>query len=159
MVKLHEYVEPDLELDADTDEDLSVHVSNEKSDKKKKNATSNSTDEKVYFMALGGLEHVGQNMYLYKYKNKFIVVDCGMGFLEEEIGAGDVQYCDTKWLEKHNDCPSLMDESDDCYLVYTIGEGDTHQHIECYKVFPPSKPVSQKMKQFLNVLKISPSRK
>ena len=46
-----------------------------------------------------------------------------------------------RWLEKHDDCPSLMDESDDCYLVYTIGEGDTHQHIECYKVFPPSKPV------------------
>ena len=46
-----------------------------------------------------------------------------------------------RWLEKHDDCPSLMDESDDCYLVYTIGECDTHQHIECYKVFPPSKLV------------------
>lgn len=64
-----------------------------------------------------------------------------------------------RWLEKHDDYSSLMDESDDCYLVYIIGEGDTHQHIECYKVFPPSKPVSQKMKQFLNVLKISPFRK
>lgn len=57
-------------------------------------------DEKLYFMALGGLEHVGQNMYVYKYKGKYLVVDCGMGFLEEEIGAGDVQYCDTTWLEK-----------------------------------------------------------
>ncbi|MDR0726610.1 MAG: hypothetical protein LBF37_00940 [Rickettsiales bacterium] len=57
-------------------------------------------DEKIYFMALGGLEHVGQNMYIYKYKGKYLVVDCGMGFLEEEFGAGDVQYCDTSWLEK-----------------------------------------------------------
>ena len=57
-------------------------------------------DEKMYFMALGGLEHIGQNMYVYKYKGKYLVVDCGMGFLEEEIGAGDVQYCDTTWLEK-----------------------------------------------------------
>ncbi len=57
-------------------------------------------DDKVYFMALGGLEHVGQNMYVYKYRGKYLVVDCGMGFLEEEIGAGDVQYCDTAWLEK-----------------------------------------------------------
>lgn len=57
-------------------------------------------DDKIYFMALGGLEHVGQNMYVYKYKGKYLVVDCGMGFLEEEIGAGDVQYCDTTWLEK-----------------------------------------------------------
>ena len=39
-------------------------------------------------------------MYVYKYQGKYLVVDCGMGFLEEEIGAGDVQYCDTTWLEK-----------------------------------------------------------
>lgn len=61
---------------------------------------NDANDEKIYFMALGGLEHIGQNMYLYKYKGKYLVVDCGMGFLEEEIGAGDVQYCDTTWLEK-----------------------------------------------------------
>ena len=62
---------------------------------------SDKNDDKIYFMALGGLEHVGQNMYVYKYKGKYLIVDCGMGFLEEEIGAGDVQYCDTTWLEKH----------------------------------------------------------
>ena len=61
---------------------------------------NDKNDDKLYFMALGGLEHVGQNMYVYKYKGKYLVVDCGMGFLEEEIGAGDVQYCDTTWLEK-----------------------------------------------------------
>lgn len=61
---------------------------------------TDANDDKVYFMALGGLEHIGQNMYLYKYRGKFLVVDCGMGFLDEEIGAGDVQYCDTTWLEK-----------------------------------------------------------
>lgn len=61
---------------------------------------SDANDDKVYFMALGGLEHIGQNMYVYKYRGKYLVVDCGMGFLEEEIGAGDVQYCDTTWLEK-----------------------------------------------------------
>ena len=61
---------------------------------------NDKNDENLYFMALGGLEHVGQNMYVYKYKGKYLVVDCGMGFLEEEIGAGDVQYCDTTWLEK-----------------------------------------------------------
>ncbi len=61
---------------------------------------NDNNDDKVYFMALGGLEHIGQNMYVYKYKGKYLIVDCGMGFLEEEIGAGDVQYCDTTWLEK-----------------------------------------------------------
>ncbi len=62
---------------------------------------NDKNDDKIYFMALGGLEHVGQNMYVYKYKGKYLIVDSGMGFLEEEIGAGDVQYCDTSWLEKH----------------------------------------------------------
>ena len=61
---------------------------------------SDKNDNKMYFMALGGLEHIGQNMYVYKYQGKYLIVDCGMGFLEEEIGAGDVQYCDTTWLEK-----------------------------------------------------------
>lgn len=61
---------------------------------------SDANDNKMYFMALGGLEHIGQNMYVYKYKGKYLIVDCGMGFIEEEIGAGDVQYCDTTWLEK-----------------------------------------------------------
>ena len=65
-----------------------------------KHESDKNSDEKIYFMALGGLEHIGQNMYLYRYKGKYLVVDCGMGFLEEEIGAGDVQYCDTTWLEK-----------------------------------------------------------
>ena len=67
-------------------------------DKGDKNDKNN--DEKIYFMALGGLEHIGQNMYIYKYRGKYLVVDCGMGFLDDEIGAGDVQYCDTTWLEK-----------------------------------------------------------
>ena len=32
---------------------------------------SDKNDDKMYFMALGGLEHVGQNMYVYKYKGKY----------------------------------------------------------------------------------------
>ena len=69
---------------------------------------NDKNDENLYFMALGGLEHVGQNMYVYKYKGKYLIVDCGMGFLEEEIGAGDVQYCDTTWLEKRKKAVGKM---------------------------------------------------
>jgi len=36
---------------------------------------SDKNDDKIYFMALGGLEHVGQNMYVYKYKGKYLIVD------------------------------------------------------------------------------------
>lgn len=93
---------------------------------------SESDDDKIYFMALGGLEHVGQNMYVYKYRGKFLVVDCGMGFLEEEFGAGDVQYCDTSWLEKH--------KKDVVAFVVTHGHED---HIGALKYIWPKfkKPI------------------
>jgi ribonuclease J len=71
-------------------------------------------------------------MYVYKYKGKYLVVDCGMGFLEEEIGAGDVQYCDTSWLEKR--------KKDVVAFVITHGHED---HIGALKFIWPKfrKPI------------------
>ncbi len=93
MVKVKEkQTAPDTEIGSDVQKTKKITGMNKHENDK--------NDEKLYFMALGGLERVGQNMYIYKYKGKYLIVDCGMGFLEEEIGAGDVQYCDTTWLEK-----------------------------------------------------------
>ncbi len=97
MVKILERKHADKKQSAQKKSDVK-RVKKEKTAEIQKNEENNS--EKMYFMALGGLEHIGQNMYLYKYNGKYLIVDCGMGFLEEEIGAGDVQYCDTSWLEK-----------------------------------------------------------
>ncbi len=82
-----------------------VKVKNIKNDTvktvKQKKQENTKNDDNLYFFALGGLEHIGQNMYVYKYRGKYLIVDCGMGFLEDQFGAGDVKYCDTTWLEKH----------------------------------------------------------
>ena len=39
----------------------------------------------------------------------------------------------------------FLDESDDCYLVYTLGEVGSHIHPVCYSVFPPTHPVPKKI--------------
>ena len=39
----------------------------------------------------------------------------------------------------------FLDESDDCYLVYTLGETGSHIHPVCYTVFPPTHPISEKI--------------
>ena len=39
----------------------------------------------------------------------------------------------------------FFDESDDCYLVYTLGEVGSHFHPVCYNVFRPTHPVPEKV--------------
>ena len=39
----------------------------------------------------------------------------------------------------------FLDESDDWYLVYTLGEVGSHTHPVCYSVFPPTHPVPEKI--------------
>ena len=50
-------------------------------------------------------------------------------------------------IKVNGECPShFLDESDDCYLVYPLwGEEGTHYHPANYKVFRPTKPVTEKM--------------
>lgn len=38
---------------------------------------------------------------------------------------------------------------DDCYIVYTLGEGDTHRHEECYSVFKPTRKISRELQEKL----------
>ena len=39
----------------------------------------------------------------------------------------------------------FLDESNDCYLVYTLGQVGSHFHPVCYSVFPPTHPVPEKI--------------
>lgn len=106
MVKVKNKDLPAFLYEDPTENDIETIVVTEASGKKKKrpakkiNPESDENDDNIYFAALGGMEHIGQNMYFYKYRGKYIIVDCGMGFLESDVGGDDTKYCDTSWLEK-----------------------------------------------------------
>lgn len=49
-------------------------------------------------MALGGLEDVTRNMYLYEYNNQILIVDCGLGFPDESMLGVDLLLPDISYL-------------------------------------------------------------
>lgn len=44
---------------------------------------------------------------------------------------------------------TLLDASDDHYIIYTLGEGDTHNHVAPTDIFTPSRPVPEEYRQAL----------
>lgn len=64
-------------------------------------------------------------------------------------------YWETLWEEEG--CPEFLvgrggapwDAGDDCYLLYSLGEGDTHSHVISPYVFAPTKKVSKNLERKL----------
>lgn len=54
--------------------------------------------DKLHFVALGGAEQIGMNLYLYHYQGKWIVVDMGIGFADESFPGVDVVVPDITFL-------------------------------------------------------------
>ncbi|MGM9614752.1 MAG: ribonuclease J [Oscillospiraceae bacterium] len=54
--------------------------------------------QKLKIMALGGLNEIGKNMYVYEYGKDILVVDCGMGFPDEDMYGIDVVIPDIGYL-------------------------------------------------------------
>ena len=59
--------------------------------------------EGIYFIALGGAEEVGFNMYAYIVDGKIIVVDCGYGFLNDDYPGIELGYADPAFLEAYRE--------------------------------------------------------
>lgn len=54
--------------------------------------------QRLKIMALGGLNEIGKNMYVYEYGRDILVVDCGMGFPDEDMYGIDVVIPDISYL-------------------------------------------------------------
>jgi ribonuclease J len=70
----------------------------------------NSKLDSVRIVSLGGFGDVTQNMFVYEFipsgdesKSQIIIVDCGVGFPEEDDFGVDLQIPDTKYLENKKD--------------------------------------------------------
>ena len=59
--------------------------------------------EKLKIMSLGGLNEIGKNMTVYEYGEDIIVVDCGMGFPDDEMYGVDIVIPDITYLIKNKD--------------------------------------------------------
>ncbi len=69
----------------------------------KKNTKTAHTKEKLKVFALGGLQEIGKNMTVLEYGNDIIVIDCGMGFPDEDMLGIDLVIPDISYLVANAD--------------------------------------------------------
>lgn len=68
-----------------------------------KSSTKESIFEKnkLKVIPLGGLQEVGKNITVFEYGNDIIIVDCGLGFPEDDMLGVDLVIPDTTYIEKN----------------------------------------------------------
>jgi ribonuclease J len=60
-------------------------------------------DNDLLFLPLGGSSEIGMNLNLYRYKGKWLVVDCGSGFADESLPGVDMIAPDLKFLIRNKE--------------------------------------------------------
>ena len=58
---------------------------------------------KIKIIPLGGLNEVGKNLTVVEYENDIIIIDCGLGFPDEEMPGVDLVIPDVSYLEANSD--------------------------------------------------------
>ena len=77
--------------------------------KGKQNKNTSAATSKLKIISLGGLEEIGKNMTVLEYENDIIIIDCGMGFPDDEMPGVDFVIPDTTYLEKNAASSSRTD--------------------------------------------------
>jgi len=62
-----------------------------------------TTPSSLRIISLGGWGKVTQNLFVYHYGNEILVVDCGVGFPDEESPQGDLLVADVDYLVKNRE--------------------------------------------------------
>lgn len=57
----------------------------------------------LYFLPVGGADEIGMNMYVYACNGKFIVVDCGYTFLNDDYPGMDLAFAYSDLIENYAD--------------------------------------------------------
>ena len=70
---------------------------------KKTKGRQKTQTEKLKIIPLGGLGEIGKNLTVYEYGRDIILVDCGMGFPDDEMYGVDVVIPDISYLEENAD--------------------------------------------------------
>lgn len=60
----------------------------------------NFKKEELYFIPLGGAEQFGVNLNVYGYQNKWLAIDCGLGFADEKFPGVDILLPDPAFIEE-----------------------------------------------------------
>ncbi len=66
-------------------------------------AKQSKPTSKLKVISLGGLEEVGKNITVLEYENDIIIIDCGMGFPDDEMPGVDFVIPDVSYLEKNEE--------------------------------------------------------
>ncbi|MBE6658004.1 MAG: ribonuclease J [Ruminococcaceae bacterium] len=66
-------------------------------------AKQSKATSKLKVISLGGLEEVGKNITVLEYENDIIIIDCGMGFPDDEMPGVDFVIPDITYLEKNEE--------------------------------------------------------
>ena len=77
--------------------------------KRRKKTTTKKTEEVIFkkdnlkIIPLGGLLEVGKNLTVFEYKDDIVIVDCGLGFPEDDMLGVDLVIPDMTYLEKNKE--------------------------------------------------------